>query len=248
MDIGRVLTVVGAAAAGAVLAGTVMTYAQADEDDDGAPAVHDHSAAAGEGEGDEATGEGEGGGHGKHEHPELAPYGERFDDASGDEQEAADELLADVTTTLEAYADVDDAVAAGYRAPRDPKGRRWHYLNPELVRDDNQLDPDEPEGLVYYTVEGHDPVLIGAFFVTPKGAEAPTPAGDLVVWHSHDPACAGFFATADEPCTTTRRMLHVWTADTITMVGRRQEREVEVRVVDPFGAPLEASVERVDGD
>jgi hypothetical protein len=243
MEIGRVLTVVGAAAAGAVLTGTVMTYAQADEDDSASEiaAAHEHP---GDGSGDDD----ESAGHRKHEHPELAPYEERFDAASSDEQEAADELRAEVTDTLAAYADVDDAVAAGYRAPRDPKGQRWHYLNPSLVRDDNQLDPSEPEGLVFSTVEGREPELIGAFFVTPKGAEAPTPAGDLVVWHSHDPACADFFATAEEPCTATRRMLHVWTADTITLVGRRNGRTTEVRVVDPFGAPLTASVERVDSD
>ncbi len=237
------LTVVGAAVAGAVLTGTAMTYAQADEDDTSSGASEVAAAHEHPGGDDESSA-----GQGKHEHPELAAYEERFDAASAGEQAAADALRAEVTARLTAYADVDDAVAAGYRAPRDPKGRRWHYLNPALVRDGNQLDPSEPEGLVFYTVEGGEPVLIGAFFVTPKGADAPTPAGELVVWHSHDPACADFFATADEPCTSTRRMLHVWTADTITLVGRRSGRTAEVRVVDPFGAPLKASVERVDGD
>ena len=52
-----------------------------------------------------------------------------------------------------------------------------------------------------------------------------------------------FFATADEPCTDARRMLHVWTADQVELVGGR-DQPVEVEVVDPFGAPFRASVAR----
>ena len=96
---------------------------------------------------------------------------------------------------------------------------------------------------MYYTVDGQTPVLLGAVFVAPRGVEAPTPAADLVVWHSHDPTCAGFFATAADPCTSTRRMLHVWTVDTTT-VFRKTGRSVDVRVTDPFGAPFFASVVR----
>jgi hypothetical protein len=92
--------------------------------------------------------------------------------------------------------------------------------------------------------EGPDgPELVGAFFIAPAGAEVPGGAGDLVSWHSHDPACTTFFATAAEPCTGTRRMLHVWTADHVELVSKRG-REVTVDVVDPFGAPFLAAVTR----
>lgn len=74
-----------------------------------------------------------------------------------------------------------------------------------------------------------DLVLVGAFFTARPGVDAPTPAGDLVVWHSHGPG--------------SRRMLHVWTAEEVELVGRR-DQPVTVRVVDPFGAPFRASVER----
>jgi hypothetical protein len=97
-------------------------------------------------------------------------------------------------------------------------------------------------------------VLLGAFFVTPAGTEAPTPAGDLVVWHSHSPDCPAFFATEDNPCLDARRMLHVWTADEVTLSaarlgrhGGRDRAAQTVQVVDPFGVPFRAAVEKVDG-
>lgn len=177
-------------------------------------------------------------------HPELAPYADRLADASPRDRAAADDLRDAVRTTLAAYADVEAAVAAGYRPPRDPRGPTEHYSSPAAGRDGAVLDPTRPEGLVYYTVAGRTPVLLGAFFVAPRGVDASTPAGDLVVWHSHDPACAGFFATNAAPCTSTRRMLHVWTVDTTTVFARRTGRSVDVRVTDPFGAPFFKSVVR----
>ena len=86
-------------------------------------------------------------------------------------------------------------------------------------------------------------MLLGAFFVAPRGAPAPSPAVDLVVWHSHDPSCPAFFATADAPCTDTRRLLHVWTADRVELEGRNRG-PLEVEVVDPFGTPFRASITR----
>jgi hypothetical protein len=180
-----------------------------------------------------------GGGHG---HPALAPYAERYAAASAGERAAAYELREGVAATLAAFADPADAVAAGYRAPRDPRGRTAHYLDPSVARSGTVLDPTRPAGLVYGT-GGEAPVLLGAFFVAPRGSEVPGGAGDLVTWHSHDPACAAFFATAEAPCVDSRRMLHVWTVGTATLTTRRG-RSVEVAVVDPFGAPFAASVER----
>jgi hypothetical protein len=239
MTFRRVTTIVAAAVVGIALTGSAVAFATAGDDDAVVPAG---DAAATTDHADHGD-HGAGGRHG--EHPALAPYAERYAAAADGDQAAADRLRADVTETLAAYADVDAAVAAGYRAPRHPRGTRWHYLNRTLARDDDVLDPAHPEGLVYLTVEGRDPVLLGAFFVAPPGVEALRPAGDLVVWHSHDPDCPGFFATAEAPCTDVRRMLHVWTADTVTLTGRgRAHRTAVVRVVDPFGAPFAAAFER----
>ena len=201
-----------------------------------APAAHTHAPAT---PGAAAAG----GAHAGHRR--LAPYTDRLARASDRDRAAADELRDAVRTTVSAYADVQAAVAAGYRAPLSPRGPMVHYFSPTAGRDGAVLDPDWPEGLVYYTVDGQAPVLLGAFFVAPPGVDAPTPAGDLVVWHSHNPGCAGFFATAADPCTSTRRMLHVWTVDRTTLFTRRIAHPVDVRVTDPFGAPFGASVARV---
>ena len=208
---------------------------------------HDNAGRADDG------GRGDGGGQGRRRHREhhgdVTPYPERYAAASADERDAADLLVAGTEDALAAYADVDAAVAAGYEAPRNPRGNRAHYLNPSLVRDGDLLDTAHPEGLVYFTGGDGDPVLLGAFFVAPRGSTAPTPAGDLVVWHSHNERCPGFFATEDEPCTDARRMLHVWTIDEVQVPrGRRGggRAGATVPVVDPFGTPFRAALGSTD--
>lgn len=186
-------------------------------------------------------------GHGRrmpagHGHEPLAPYDERYATATADEREAADELVAATRAGIAAYADPAAAEAAGYGPPRRAGGRTHHHLDRSLVADGEVLDPAHPEGLVY--VDGPDgPQLVGAFFVAPAGTPVPADAGGLVTWHSHDPACAAFWATPDEACTGSRRMLHVWTAETVDLV-RRNGDTATVAVTDPFGAPFLASVER----
>jgi hypothetical protein len=181
----------------------------------------------------------------RHAHEPLTPYDERYAAASDDERAAADALLADVRATLAAYEDVDAAVAAGYRTRREPPGLFAHYLDRSVAEDGHLLDPARPNGLVYYTGGDGDPVLLGAFFVAPPGVEVPATTGDLVVWHSHNRGCPGFFATDAEPCTDVRRMVHVWTIDQVELTAPRTGRTVAVEVTDPFGAPFRASVDRV---
>lgn len=181
----------------------------------------------------------------RHGNADRTAYEERYAAAPAGEQQAADDLVAEMRATLAAFPTAADAEAAGYRPPRPgraPGGVR-HYVNRDAVHDGAVLDPTRPEGLVYYTGSG-DPVLLGAFFVAPRDAEAPSPAPDLVTWHTHDPGCAEFFVTAEAPCTGSRRMLHVWTADQVTWTSQRTGRSGEVRVTDPFGAPFTASIAR----
>ncbi|MGH9116822.1 MAG: hypothetical protein ACRD0A_02765 [Acidimicrobiales bacterium] len=177
-----------------------------------------------------------------HQHPTMAPYDARYAAATDEERAAADALLTDTRSSLARYTYAADAVADGYLAPGNPVGQMHHYRNPGFVRDGVALDPNRPEGLVYQTVDGRDPVLVGAFFVAPRGTPAPIPAGDLVVWHSHDPSCTGFIVTADEPCTDTMRMLHVWTTDEVELVRRLTGETVPATISDPFGAPFHASI------
>lgn len=252
------LTLAALATAGAV--GGLTAFVVAGDDPPATQAIaargdttttaHDHSGAgadaggtAREGDGEQAGGaRGDHGGGAHHAHPRREPYPERYAAASPDEQAAADDLVAETRAALAAYPDPAAAEAAGYRPPRRAGGRTLHYLNPTLAADGDVLDPAHPEGLVF--VEGPDgPELVGAFFTARPGVEVPGDAGDLVTWHSHDPDCPAFFAGADEPCTDTRRMLHVWTAETVDLVSRQGD-EFAVEVVDPFGAPFLHSVTR----
>lgn len=192
----------------------------------------------------EAAAAAEASGSGSHARPRQEPYDQRYAAASPDEQLVADDLLAQTRETVAALPGPATAEAAGYRAPRKPRGPIHHYLNAELVADSDVLDPAHPEGLLF--IDGPDGLEpIGAVFVARSGLEAPADAGDLLAWHSHGAKCPGFFATADEPCSNTRRMLHVWTAESAEYVPRKGGDPISVELVDPFGAPFVASVARV---
>lgn len=184
-----------------------------------------------------------------HEVPARSPYAERYTVATSGEQAAADALVADVRATVAAYADVDAAVAAGYEPAQRPRAERRiaHYVHRGRATDGRLLDAALPEGLVYVTAPGGegDPVLVGAFFLAEAGEAAPQPAGDLAVWHSHDRDCPARFTSDTDPCLDTRRMLHVWTADQVTLAARRSGRSSTVQVIDPFGTPFNAAVEPI---
>ena len=241
-------------------AGSAPAPAQGEHDHgaDGAATAaghdHDHDAASADAPGVDATAAeppaadspAADGHRGHHEHPPLTPYAERYAAATPEQQAAADDLRAAVAATIAPYADVDAAVAAGYRVVPATANTIAHYVDPAATRDGRVLDPSRPEGLVYYAAGEGDPVLLGAFFIAPPGEPVPDDAGGIVVWHSHDPACTGFFATPDQPCSDTRRMLHVWTADHLDITSRRTGQTVGVDFVDPFGAPFRASIARSD--
>jgi hypothetical protein len=263
----RALAAAGIAVAVLTVGGAVALAAGGDDDPPAGPAAepaqgehdqgvdanvaqghdHDHDADSPGAEADTPDSSGAGGHRrGHREHPPLTPYAERYAAATPEQQAAADDLRAAVAATVAPYADVDAAVAAGYRVVPATANTIAHYVDPAAARDGRVLDPSRPEGLVYYAAGEGDPVLLGAFFVAPPGEPVPDAAGGIVVWHSHDPACAGFFATPDQPCTDTRRMLHVWTADHLDVTARRTGQTVAVDFVDPFGAPFRASIARSD--
>jgi len=240
----RALVAAGIAVAVVTVGGAVALAAGGGDDPQAGPAAepaaaseHDHATDA-----DSPGAAGHRGRH--HEHPPLTPYAERYAAATPEQQAAADDLRASVAATVAPYADVDAAVAAGYRVVPATANTVAHYVDPAAIRDGRVLDPSRPEGLVYYAAGEGDPVLLGAFFIAPPGEPVPDDAGGIAVWHSHDPACTGFFAAPDQPCTDTRRMLHVWTAAHLDVVARRTGQTVSVDFVDPFGAPFRASIAR----
>ncbi len=107
--------------------------------------------------------------------------------ATPDEQANAARLLADVKAGIAKYASLQAALADGYESKKSfgPEVRTAHFRNKAFVTDDRILDPKRPEGLVYmHTPEGRT-VLLGAFFVAPRG-QGPRPGGPLTEWHTHN--------------------------------------------------------------
>jgi hypothetical protein len=184
----------------------------------------------------------------RHRHRTLTPYAQRYAAATEEEQAAANTLTAEVEATLAAYEDVDAAIGAGYRPPRDPRRPVEHFLDRRVFRERRVFDVDRPNGLIYYAGGDGDPTLLGAFFIVPPDVPTPAPAGDLVVWHSHNPDCPGFYVTETTPCPDVRRVLHVWTAERVELLRQRTGQTFEARFTDPFGATLTASVTPVGRD
>lgn len=104
-----------------------------------------------------------------------------------------------------------------------------HYQNTSYLLDDRTLDPDRPEFLMYYGLDGK-PHLTGAmFFVKNRSERGPQVGGPLTVWHIHtwrDPQCVvlelipqGVAPDSDGECEKgvatdrTAEMLHVWLID-----------------------------------
>lgn len=118
--------------------------------------------------------------------------------ATPEQQASAARLLADVKAGIAKYANLQTALADGYDSKQafGPEMRTAHFRNRAFVADDRILDATRPEGLVYmHTPEGRT-VLLGAFFVAPRG-QGPRPGGPLTEWHTHSER--GRF-----------EMMHVW--------------------------------------
>jgi hypothetical protein len=140
----------------------------------------------------------------------LPPLAQRLADATPDQRAATADLLARTKATLATYASEPAARAAGFVPANDTK-RVVHYANVANRRDDHELDPSRPEGLVYFRDPTGTLRLLGAFFTVRPGEPAPTPGGDIFSWHTHDPSCGSFLVPAGT-CTDTFRMLHIWVA------------------------------------
>ena len=160
-----VAAVVGGGAALALTGGGDGAGMKAAASVDGATATttHDHP----------ATGGARAAREGRHAHPRQEPYAERYAAAPPEERQAADDLLARTREAVAAYPTRPRPwpPVTGRRATRG--GPMRHYLDPALVADGDVLDPARPEGLGLHATAGEAPVLLGAFFVAPAGAEVP---------------------------------------------------------------------------
>lgn len=138
-------------------------------------------------------------------------------------QVAAATALATATTNATApYADLDAALAAGYRATGRLSGVDVHLERRAYLADGRTLDPTRPETLVYAAGHGRALLLGAVFQMEVAGRAAPEPGGPLTRWHAHNVCVSALppgFGVASPyggcpPLTlafTTVEMMHVWT-------------------------------------
>jgi len=135
------------------------------------------------------------------------------------------QLIAATTAALAPFADVTAAEAAGYRWIGDGTtgGQYRHYVQPSYLLDDDVLDAQHVESLVYETQPDGALRLVSGMYILPPGdtiADAPT----VGTWHIHTNLCwgrdgtiAGTNDTGACPAgsfnTVTPPMLHVWVVD-----------------------------------
>jgi hypothetical protein len=143
-------------------------------------------------------------------HVALPPLELRLAAATPAQRAATADLLARTRAALAAYTSESAARGAGF-VPANATKRVIHYRNVANRRDDHELDPVRPEGLVYLRDATGGLRLLGALYTVRPGEPAPTPGGNVFSWHTHDPVC-GSFLVPGGGCTDTFRMLHVWTA------------------------------------
>jgi hypothetical protein len=149
------------------------------------------------------------------------------------ELEAANSLFTETRAAVARYAELKNALAAGY-LPMEPTNLEIvHYVNPGYMVDADILDPNHVQSLIYYNGKTGTR-LIGAMYIMPRrGMDGPQVGGPLTVWHQHSNICfddttgiAVAFVHSGEDFNskagscprgstnkTTPQMLHVWLID-----------------------------------
>jgi len=103
---------------------------------------------------------------------------------------AANELVADTRRGLARFADLRNALAAGYAPHHHAREAIKHYFNPAYVTDGRVLDPTWPEGLMYASTD-RGPVLVAAVYLMNRAGEPGKAVGGcLTHWHTHDNLCS----------------------------------------------------------
>ncbi len=189
-----VLAVPGMVAAG--------NHSHADGHDHGDGSGHDHGgeAAAGHdhGAGDEAAAGHE---HGGHEAAAVAP--KPYDptkpiDLGGvegvtpEQQAAAENLIAITLWRLPHWSDPKVAEAAGFHSIGDGFTGYEHFIQWDWINDNDILDPERPESLVYRVDANGTRTLEAAMYMLPQGETldtVPELGGKLTQWHIHDNLC-----------------------------------------------------------
>ena len=109
-----------------------------------------------------------------------------------DQEARARKLIEDSLNDLPKYADTAAAVADGYASIGDAGTGSEHYIKLSLIEDNDFLDAEKPESLVY-TVNGDARTLAGAMYIaSARPTDDPSLlnfAGPLMQWHNHGNLC-----------------------------------------------------------
>ena len=156
-----------------------------------------------EGTGGTATATGDSTATTVHEHPATAVPTVPYDptkpiDLGGvpgvtpEEQARAENLVAITIVRLPQWSDPKTAIAAGFESIGDGLTGFEHYINWKWIDDNDFLDPDHPESLVYATKPDGTKTLVSAMYMLPHTValdQVPDIGGALTQWHIHDNLC-----------------------------------------------------------
>jgi len=114
-------------------------------------------------------------------------------ESTAEQRATAEKLVADTRSALVRFEDFKQAIAEGYQEATPPgmEPRPFgpaHYRNPRHIHDGKLLDPEHPEGLVYWKRPDGRMHLLGAYFAAPMG-QGPEVGGPLTRWHNHVGKC-----------------------------------------------------------
>jgi len=113
-----------------------------------------------------------------------------------EQQARAEQLAADTLAILPQFADVTTIGALGFSSIGDAGTGFEHYVNTGYIGDDEFLNPQYPESLVYRVGPGADDrTLVSAMFIAKEmridDPELVDFGGPLMQWHVHENLCWG---------------------------------------------------------
>lgn len=116
-----------------------------------------------------------------------------IDGVSEQQQAESTKLLQDTIAVLPRWADYHTAEADGFQSIGDSLTGEEHYIHWDWIDDSTQLDPNQPESLVYKIDRTNGTkTLEAAMFLMPKQytlQNQPSIASPLVQFHEHDNLC-----------------------------------------------------------
>jgi hypothetical protein len=109
-----------------------------------------------------------------------------------EQQARAENLVAITLVRLPQWSDPAVAEAAGFHSIGDGLTGFEHYIQWDWINDDDFLNPDRPESLVYHPNGDGTKTLLSAMYMLPDTVtleQVPDLGGALTQWHIHDNLC-----------------------------------------------------------